>query len=325
MRLLSQTKPTRQAFTLVELVVVIAIILVLAALLLSAVFKAVNVANELNNTSDIRQLDLAVQAFLAKYQVPYLPSQIRLCRSASTYTSSPSSTANLDNDSMQYLQRLWPRLGSTWTGVNWDGNTNAAAPASFTLKGQECLVFFLGGIPGTSSGGANFCQGFSTNPKNPADLTAPMNPAFFDFKSERLVNGPSTVILSPGPSSVFFEYLDTYGSANNTKSKPYVYFSSYKTANGYGRYTTNDCSVPNTNPNLDITVLPYVKSTSPSPGIFHNSNGYQIISAGRDQLFGAPAGGLWLPATASDTFPPGSAGADDQTNFYNRTLGIPTP
>jgi prepilin-type N-terminal cleavage/methylation domain-containing protein len=323
MRLIRETKPGRQAFTLIEMVIVIAIILSLAALLLSAVFKALNVADELKNTTDIRQLDLAVQAFLSKYQVPYMPSQIRLCRSSSTYTSSPSSTPNLDADSMQYLQRVWPRLGSSWPSVNWDGSTNPMAPASFTLRGQECLVFFLGGIP-AASGPANFCQGFSTNPKNPADLTSPMNPPFFDFKSERLVNGPSTVILSPGPSSVFFEYLDAYGSNNSAKSKPYVYFSSYKTANGYNRYGSSDCSVPNANPFLDITVLPY--QTSPlatSPSIFLNPNTYQIISAGRDQLFGQ--GGQWIPATASDFYAPGAPGADDQANFYNRTLGIPTP
>jgi prepilin-type N-terminal cleavage/methylation domain-containing protein len=422
MRLLSQTKPTRPAFTLVELIVVIAIILALAALLLSAVFKAVGLGDELKNTNDIRQLDLAVQSFLTRYQVPYMPSRIVLCRLVSNYT-----TSQVDVDSNQYLTRLWPRLIKTMSGttngtttvtlpsttglmagesvtgtgiplgtmissvtnstqimlsqsatssatqslnfcfpLNWDGNPSGSASSKWTLQGPECLVFFLGGIPG-NVGGVKVCQGFSTNPTNPTDnMTAAMNPPFYDFKSERLMIGPS---------STFFQYLDAYGAANDSKSQPYLYFSSYKSANNYNRYGPTDCSMTlqctvtsgsstvsglwNTNglavgqsvtgtgiPSVPVTtiaaidpvrktimlsqsatgsgasanfgILPYVVGSN-----FMNPNSFQIISAGKNQMFGV--GGTWTAATASDTYPPGSGGVDDQANFYHRPLGIPTP
>ncbi len=147
---------------------------------MSAVFKAMTLADELKNTNDIRQLDLAVQGFLTRYQVPYMPSQLKLCRSSSSYntslnTSGPNIGAPMfpvDYDSFQYLSRLWPRLGGTsgtWS-INWDGSTSGSSTDKWTLQGQECLVFFLGGIPG-NVGGTNVCQGFSTDPANPAGAT----------------------------------------------------------------------------------------------------------------------------------------------------------
>jgi prepilin-type N-terminal cleavage/methylation domain-containing protein len=323
MRLSPIATKAHPGFTLVELIIVIAIILAMAALLLSAVFRAVTVADELKNTNDIRQLDLAVQAFLTKYQLPYLPSQITLSKLGADSTGANPNQLNtslnasgqpnnqLEYDSFQYLTRVWPRL-SFASAVNWDGNTQTTTN-KWTLQGQECLVFFLGGIPGNipaAAGGVNQCLGFSTNPANPADLTRPMNPPFYDFKTERLALGQSTKA---------FHYLDAYGSSNNlTASKPYLYFSSYKTANGYNRYgsPSPDCAA--------FSVAAYGAGS-----LFQNPNTFQIISAGKDQGFGTTTN-PWTPATASDVYPTSGTrnnptGYDDQANFYNRLLGVPTP
>jgi prepilin-type N-terminal cleavage/methylation domain-containing protein len=330
MRVIRQTSERRPAFTLIELVVVIAIILALAALLLSAVFKAVGLGDELKNANDIRQLDLAVQAFLTKYNVPYIPSQFVLCESIDGYfTANPTpKTDLLHQDSFQYLQRLFPRLVKTDTSsppkfiwasgasIDWNGDGNPDGPGDKILQGQECLVFFLGGIPDASGGlGAFRCRGFSTDSTNPANfLTAQMNPPFYDFKSERLAVGQSG-------TGNFFHYLDAYGSLNSTKSRPYAYFSSYKSANNYLRISSsgapafiNDC--------LALNVVPYGSGSN-----FQNPNTFQIISAGKDQVFGS-SGATWRAAIASDIYPPGIAGgggADDQANFYQRPLGVPTP
>jgi prepilin-type N-terminal cleavage/methylation domain-containing protein len=318
MRLLSQTKPNRQAFTLVELVVVIAIILVLAALLLSAVFKAMTVADELKNTTDIRQLDLAVQAFKSKYNVDYIPSKIFLSNVRSDYPTSPPATQpDLKWDSLLYLQRVWPRLNFSATpAISWSPSSpTAGMPA--TLEGNQCLVFFLGGIPSIDSSTGLFkCSGFSNDPTNPTNLAATTGtiPPFYTFAAERLdlAGGPNAAGTTfSKTASVFFDYIDTYGKT------PYAYFSCYKTANGYGRYGSSDCLLLG-----GASFVPYGVA-----GAFQNPNTHQIISAGRDKTFGlfALTSPPWTPASASDAYPPGSVGADDQANFSNRPLGIPTP
>jgi prepilin-type N-terminal cleavage/methylation domain-containing protein len=330
MRVIRQTSERRSAFTLIELVVVIAIILALAALLLAGVMRSVTVADELKNTNDIRQLDIAVQSFLSKYNVPYLPSRIRLVRTNSgaggTYDTSVNASGQpntpLDFDSFQYLKRLWPRLVITAASpVNWDGNPGGATN-SWTLQGQECLVFFLGGIP-ASSGGVNRCLGFSTDPTNPSNTGVTMNPPFYDFRAER---------LAAGPSGAYFQYLDAFGT------KPYAYFSSYKTSNGYNRYSTtvSDCS--GIDANLPNGVWPYQEAA----GRFLKPDSYQIVSAGKNGLFGSgsdPSASptvFWNPRTASDVYPIVKAsdtsvpvtlkfGFDDQSNFYERPLGTSAP
>ena len=224
MRLIRETKPGRQAFTLIEMVIVIAIILTLAALLLSAVFKAMTLADELKNTNDIRQLDLAVQAFKSKFNVDYIPSRFFLSNSLSDYPSSPPTTLpNLKWDSLLYLQRLWPRLNFAGsTAINWSP-ASGQVTGGWTLEGNQCLVFFLGGIPNlvpNSVSGTPSCNGFSNDPTNPTNLAATSGtiPPFYNFLTERLHLAGSTALgtnFAPGPTgAIFFDYLDSYGGAD---------------------------------------------------------------------------------------------------------------
>lgn len=64
----------RQAFTLVELLVVIAIIAVLAALLLPALARAKSAANAARCKSNLRQLGLGMAQYVQDFErYPYLP------------------------------------------------------------------------------------------------------------------------------------------------------------------------------------------------------------------------------------------------------------
>src|SRR5712691_5798905 len=74
------TATARTAFTLVELLVVIAIIIVLISLLMVGVFKALDTAYEAQTRTDITQLGVSLQAFQTHYAVNYVPSRIILCK-----------------------------------------------------------------------------------------------------------------------------------------------------------------------------------------------------------------------------------------------------
>ncbi len=260
----------RAAFTLVELLVVIAIIIVLASLLLAAVFKALDMAYEAQTRTDITQLGAALQSFETKYGVNYVPSRIILCENPANYFNPSTGQAwtQLHQDSLDYLQRVFPRISSPtlaqsqWAlaGIDWNGDGviqdlpmacpgftptglsvyNPATGTSsllscngFLLEGEQCLVFFAGGIPRPTPSGVTM-TGFATNPSNPADLNSDRVPPFFDFKSDRLLQWvpqppyapPGVVGTAPG----FPSYKDGYGKT------PYAFFSSYKTSNGYNRY-----------------------------------------------------------------------------------------
>ena len=322
MRMVHVKERARRAFTLVELIVVIAIIGVLVSLLLAAVMKALSKGDEAEARSDIGQLAQACQAFQVQYKIkdPF-PSRIKLCKKFPQSEGGYNMSQQLDRDSAEFIQRLWPKItmqsgsNTVWAApgnrVDWDGSS--AATGSWTLQGQECLVFFLGGIP-TTSGGVNGCTGFATNPSDPSyhvkTAGATVNPPLYDFKSNR---------LKVGQSLKFFHYLDAYGK------QPYAYFSSYKTMNGYNRYFLtpggSDCaSLPSTSPEGP---WPYAEDKNR----YLNPNGFQIISPGKDGVFGKGSPdfgntGPWFrPGQPMYAF--GTAGYDDMSNFHDRFLGIP--
>jgi len=329
----------RQGFTLIELLVVILIIGILASLIGAAVIRALTTGKQARNRSEISQLENALEQFKNRFGV-YPPSRIKLCESYASYGST-----QLDIDSVAFLTKVFPRIDTTgiWTspGIDWNGNGVLDGPV--VLEGDQCLVFFLGGIPGNSI--PLQCIGFSTNPKDPSDkTTADRIGPFFDFPSNRLVliqvplppnvNNP----LSRSPSH--YSFLDNNGQSdgqgNRLAGMPYAYFSSYKATNGYNRYY-NAGSYPYSDcPNLMFLqqsnqpplpmVWPYAEIASPLK--YWKSNSFQIISAGADGVFGQ--GGIpiangvvtWTPATAGSIYAQGSPGYDDQSNFTGSLLGV---
>jgi prepilin-type N-terminal cleavage/methylation domain-containing protein len=303
-------RPNRRAgFTLIEILIVVAIIAILVSLLMAGVFYAYGRMKETGANSDISQMTASLQAFKAKFGV-YPPSRIRLCSNYARYSSNPTMGAGgsqLDADSITFLNRMWPNIGA-FSGINWAGNGN---PVDEILDGDQCLVFFLGGIPnpiGTSPPTFNDSWGFSVNPKDPSDAANPNTkvgkiPPFFAFSTSRLfVRNPN-----PNPQN-FASYKDYYNQ------QPYLYFSAFNRKNGY-------------NPSYFVQVLnvqPYfsVAPAANSLGQFFNPDSGQIICAGADGVFGP--GGQWTSATAEIVYPTTSkgGGADDLTNFHSARMGV---
>jgi hypothetical protein len=314
------------------MLVVIFIIATLVGLITGAAIRVLARAQEVRAASEIGQLSAAMDNFKASFKVKNPPSRIKL----STTANYPNRAVpgSLDADSVQYLTSLFPRIDlSGATPLDWTGT---GATGDFILEGDQCLVFFLGGIQSTS--GAPGCTGFSTNPANPADNTGAYSRTtpFYDFKSSRL----SLNVPHPASGNApFFSYIDAFAVKNPIPyppgtypdGMPYVYFSSYKTANGYNRYFlllgNSDFNLVNpVSPlNPPVPVFPYAEASSPSMR-YLRPDSFQIISAGPNGQWGLGTnpvtGPLWSPASASSVYPQGSAGADDMSNFSDRALGV---
>src|SRR5205085_1518036 len=136
-----------------------------------------------------QQMSSALQNFKAKYRVDYIPSQIVLHENMANYGNT-----QIERDSLDYLKRVWPHLQTTVvpgnpaaTRINWAGRPLAPNPPFntpvfslqdsnrvYTLQGDQCLVFFLGGIPRDTLVGGKQLQvpsGFSSNPSDPTSTS----------------------------------------------------------------------------------------------------------------------------------------------------------
>jgi prepilin-type N-terminal cleavage/methylation domain-containing protein len=284
----------RAAFTLIELLVVIAIIAILVALLSAAVMRVLWKGPELQARHDVTQMAIALGASKAKLG-GYPPSRIKLCSLKAQYDF----TQQLDLDSVAYLQSTFTGLANTWsnTPVGW-GMNGTVLSSPVVLTGDQCLVFFLGGIQTTDSNGTRGTIGFATG-NDPTALPTTQGSTrigpFFTFASNRLVPG----------ANGFFSYMDAWGK------QPYAYFSSYswKSRNMYNRYGSSDCA--------NLGVSPYYSSTMQNGVVnYVKPEEFQIITAGQDGAFGP--GGLWSPQMPAD-----GPGLDDLSNFYDARLGVP--
>ncbi len=278
----------RLGFTLIEVLVVIAIIAILAALFMGGVMVFLRKGPEMKTRNDIAQLSIALDKFYGEHK-RYPPHQIRLRANMDDYARAVDT---LDMESVGWINTFWPHLRGV-TNIPWAGAT--AMPASgVVLDGDQCLVFFLGGPP--VGGGLPGLQGFSTNPLNPADSTTADRKKFFDFEVARLANRAG----NPFPS-----YLDGWGKM------PYMYFSSGKRADGYFNWPQNTTGIA-----PYYSKAPAVPLAAPT-GYYHPTK-FQLISAGLNEAFGP--GGFWTPATATSIAAPGR---DDFSNFHEKPLGIP--
>jgi len=246
-----------------------------------------------------------------------------------------------------WLNRIWPKLSSAngdfndsvnpaARGIPWSGGcasnyTKITTPSVSILEGDQCLVFFLGGIPGNGT-----LQGFSTNPTNPAMVINNPNTTkpLFEFTSARLLVRAGAAANN---SATFPSFYDGYGLM------PYIYFSANSRRNGY--FQSN--IVPNIqyiqdaghiDPNGKARPIPFVApffetvtvaNGTPiwSTAKFHNPETFQILCAGRDGIFVNRNAAVatynpdfrWTPGNAL-SIPPD--GRDDMTNFYENLMGV---
>jgi prepilin-type N-terminal cleavage/methylation domain-containing protein len=287
----------RLGFTLIEVLVVIAIIAILAALLLGGVMAFMKKGPEMVSKSDIQQLSTSLDQFKGKFK-QYPPSQIVLRSTISSYNMGNK----LEADSVNWIMTLWPNISTTKV-LQWA--PGFVGPA--TLEGDQSLVLFLGGPPNGSGG----VSGWSTDPTDPTNPATVDRVKFYDFPPGRLTVFPNAT----GTRGPFPSYVDGWGKL------PYIYFGSGKKADGYDPLLA--LGFPTKVTAFNKVVTPYyataATATAPPSGYF-NSTKFQLISAGRDATAlpvsgGFGPGGLWPPFQPPE-------GLDDICNFNNdKVLG----
>jgi prepilin-type N-terminal cleavage/methylation domain-containing protein len=322
MRLSPRTPAARRGFTLIEMMVVIAVIAVLVGLLMAALFGVFSRGPATQDRADISGMTAALQNFKAKYKI-YPPSRILLANNLAVYNNNISDP--LVAESLRVLSIMFPNMN--WSNVDWSNGLGMpnlkignATVKAVILEGDQCLVFFLGGLPGPS----NSVAGFSTSPTNPTAATAPGGERikFFDFKVDRLASAHGNVFLS-------------YNTPYDTDyRRPYAYFSvgrrgpndynsvwvstATKLGTGLGRlsasYQNSDCTT--------LGVTPYASAWSATnPPTFINPESFQLISAGPDGLFGPGTTSAATVWTLTSTAGVPNSGKDDISNFSDRVLG----
>ena len=295
--------PVRRAgFTLVELLIVIAIIASLAALLLGAISRVKEVGRKTVTASEISQLETAVAKF--KTDFGFAPPSYAVFP---TPGIAPASGSDAEKTA-RYLQKMFRAYeplnpsqvdldpstpgnqGFTFRGNNLSGGT---------LIGVQSIVWFLGGPNGT---------GFQPNlPSAPGANASSVKGPYYNFDPNRFIN-PET------KSDTENLYRDPWGT-------PYAYFSTGSGKNYDAAYTW---AVPG---RASTYLGAYrVGGTTASPWAAPGQ--IQIISAGPDTEFGTfysgTTRGEWVPGAGeyTDTSTTGY-GADDIANFNNgAALGV---
>jgi hypothetical protein len=279
------------------------------ALTIGAVMRLSYTGPELEDRNTIDQLGAAAQQFYVKYNF-YPPSRLFLSNNRAHYndgTRPANVSKELAEASLGYLHRMFTNL--QWSGIDWSGGAWTTANNGVILEGDQCLVFFLGGIP---SNGAP--QGFAADGRNPTALGGNNRVKFFQFKNER---------LKVRSNSPFLSYYNVW----DDKSQPYAYFSSYSgiggAENGYNKFFAS--TTPGSSDCNGLGVWPYAETNSPRM-TYLNPKTFQIISAGPDGKFGtgtnvsaSPVSGFWTARTAGTAAT--ADGRDDLSNFHGQRLG----
>ena len=324
---LLKSRSRNSAFTLVELMIVIAIIGILASLATVGVMKVLERSKMVTARIEIGQLEAAVSAAkLDLGNVDELPSVIIVYQDMGKFSGETPITESAFNKKLREntfttMKKVFGRNFGIHPVTNkyHNGVNNGATPPVYTqynqinwpcpegrvIQGMQAYMFWLGGMNSNTDGKYSF-SGFSPDKRNPCETTAPKRKGpYFDFDSSRVKN------IGIMPGSTYLTYVNGWEGE-------YTYFSN----SSYKLYANSAIASPadNTNANYSIDLNNYSAKVAPyvNGNVFFNAKTFQIIGSGQNQMFG-PGGLGWTPG--SGLYAIDANGYDDLSNFSSTQLG----
>ena len=300
-RTVKQNRPNRSGFTLVEILMVIAIIGILVGLIVPAVNIALRAARKSAMSMEVVTISDAVEKYRTKYD-DYPPDG-----------SNPTVMAS-------HLRKAFPNIAPTELtilGLTIGGtpvaNCSTGAPGG-VMDPAEALVFFLGGFsddpafPITGVGGPLYLTnmaGTQVNSSAAGISTVQYNVDrpnwFFEFKQTQLtVDTSSGNTISNDEADLFAgtnDVIPTYHPSG--KRAPFVYFNkrTYTSGAFFNFYRPTAVEMGTARPYRSDTENTKVANTpamANSRYPFMNSDTFQLICAGLDDSYG----GITMPAGA---------------------------
>lgn len=335
----------RPAFTLTELLIVIAIIAVLASLATAAAINAMNKAKTTRIALEIKELERSLLTFKEDFQT-FPPNAV-------TEDGNATSVRQVESDITRAVKKMFPRAtepaellkklagdptANNPTPVNAGGRLLTGSVGG--LSGGEALVFWLSGFsedeqyPFSGTGGPSFVPNDgpelleNRNFIGEFDLTR-----FGPRDSNGAFAGRYITYQDPRDNSVTRRInLWTYTPANS--EQPYIYFdvSKLKPQEMFPKYGFALLSITNPADTNAPLVRPIRRTVETSTGTvttyqqtkFANDGKFQILHAGLDDAWGEPSQWEAIAQENSPTlFPTGPFTgdiADTLTNFTQGTL-----
>jgi prepilin-type N-terminal cleavage/methylation domain-containing protein len=324
----------RRGFTLVELLIVIAIILVLAGLLLAAFSTARQSARTLQTTHEIRDLDKAIAEFKTKFGFVPPSHVVERATDGNFYVRQFVVPTRTDQPEYLVFRKMWDRwdpANQTYGAIPGvlpaDGVTiNPAIPyyparAGETLDNNQAMVYFLAGP--TNQGWSN---GGPIAPTGNTKINA-----FYEFQQgEQLVPFGAGAPRFHDPYGIPYAYFSGNTQNDQFDARAHFPWNTTQTATFQRGATTVTYPVaPLTyDPATDTTATKTVHPFRSPGGKWLNAGRWQIVSAGRDKQFGFGSPIVGATPVIVD-FMPGvgdyelkAKGMDDLSNFASGNLGV---
>lgn len=259
----------RPGFTLVEMLTVIVIIGILAALISAATIYARARAREAAIYAQIKQMEAALMEY--KNQFGEFPPDFW-----GLHSSDPVVVTQAEQELRRHLRKRWPRYAAGADPVaQFVTDLNAIGMDPTHFDAATALVFWLGGLPAEPlvAGGTYQPAGFHADEEHPFQLGQPRTGPLFEFDPKRIDWASDHIwYRMDGPTS-----------------PPVVYFRAKKDpATGRSVYAVNNVIAHFDYDPQDTAVAYLDGGTASATPVWRNADTFQIVHPGLDGIYGGP-------------------------------------